>query len=312
MSEARSTRARSQGTRTTRAANARSEPRSREECPECGGRTRADDAERVCADCGLVVEADRIDHGPEWRSFDDDDTNPERTGAPITRSRHDRGLSTEIGRSTRVKGRKRRRLARMRTQHNRARISSKRDRNKVYAYTEIRRLTGVLELPDSIRDTACSLFDSAQSESLLRGRSLEGFAAACVYVACRTADVPRTVGEVCAEAKATEDEHAAAFDAMNRELGLPIGPTAPAEYLPRFASELDCPPAVERRATELAERAVSEGIANGRNPVGVAAACLYTAARQLDDDCTQQEAAAVADVTAVTVRRTYVDLTDAE
>jgi len=241
-----------------------------ETCPECGKRTRADAGERVCTGCGLVVEADRIDHGPEWRSFDDDDTNPKRTGAPLTRSRHDRGLSTEIGRSTRVKGRKRRRLARMRTQHNRAQISTKRDRNKVYAFTEIRRLTGVLELPESVRDAACSLFDSAQSESLLRGRSLEGFAAACVYVACRTAGVARTVGEVCAEAKATEAEHRAAFDAMNRELGLPIGPTGPAEYLPRFASELDCDPAVERRAAELAERAVSEGIANGRNPVGVA------------------------------------------
>ena len=282
----------------------------RETCPECGGRPRVDGAERVCADCGLVVEADRIDHGPEWRSFDDDDADPKRTGAPLTRSRHDRGLSTEIGRSTKVKGRKRRRLARMRTQHNRAQISTKRDRNKVYAYTEIRRLTGVLELPDSVRDAACALFDSAQEESLLRGRSLEGFAAACVYVACRTADVARTVGEVCAEAKATEDEHRAAFDAMNRELGLPIAPSGPAEYLPRFASDLGCDTAVERRAGELAERAVEEGIANGRNPVGVAAACLYTAARELDAECTQREAADVAGVTPVTVRRTYVDLTE--
>ncbi|OYR67891.1 transcription initiation factor IIB [Halorubrum ezzemoulense] len=283
---------------------------NRETCPECGGRTRVDGAERVCADCGLVVDGDRIDHGPEWRSFDDEDTDPKRTGAPLTRSRHDRGLSTEIGRSAKVKGRKRRRLARMRTQHNRAQISTKRDRNKVYAYTEVRRLTGVMGLPDSVRDAACALFDSAQEESLLRGRSLEGFAAACVYVACRTADVSRTVGEVCAEAKATEDEHQAAFDAMNRELGLPIAPSGPAEYLPRFASDLGCDPAVERRAGELAERAVEEGIANGRNPVGVAAACLYTAARELDAECTQQAAADVAGVTPVTVRRTYVDLTE--
>ncbi len=329
MSRTRSTRTRSTRTETTDAAtaddsettdaatadraatgtpgaSAAAEP---ETCPECGERTRADAGERVCTGCGLVVETDRIDHGPEWRSFDDDDTNPKRTGAPLTRSRHDRGLSTEIGRSTKVKGRKRRRLARMRTQHNRAQISTKRDRNKVYAFTEIRRLTGVLELPETVRDAACSLFDSAQSESLLRGRSLEGFAAACVYVACRTAGVARTVGEVCAEAKATEAEHRAAFDAMNRELGLPIGPTGPAEYLPRFASDLGCDPAVERRAAELAERAVSEGIANGRNPVGVAAACLYTAARELDADHTQREAADVADVTPVTVRRTYADLT---
>jgi transcription initiation factor TFIIB len=327
MTEAHPTRVRSHRTETTsRAATTgrtkatgRTETADRteetatvavDECPECGGRTRVDSAERVCTDCGLVVDADRIDHGPEWRSFADDDTNPKRTGAPLTRSRHDRGLSTEIGRSTRVKGRKRRRLARMRTQHNRARISTKRDRNKVYAYTEIRRLTGALGLPNSVRDTACTLFDSAQDESLLRGRSLEGFAAACVYVACRTADVARTVGEVCDAAKATEDEHRAAFDAMNRELGLPIGPTGPAEYLPRFASGLGVDAEIERRAGELAERAVEEGIANGRNPVGVAAACLYTAARKLDADCTQQEAADVADVTPVTVRRTYVDLTE--
>ena len=328
MSDARSTQTRSPRTQTDDAATADRAERptraatvedgdatatnadARETCPECGGRTRVDTAERVCADCGLVVEADRIDHGPEWRSFDDDDTNPKRTGAPLTRSRHDRGLSTEIGRSTKVKGRKRRRLARMRTQHNRAQISSKRDRNKVYAYTEIRRLTGALELPDSVRDTACTLFDSAQDESLLRGRSLEGFAAACLYVACRTADVARTVGEICAEAKATEAEHRAAFDAMNRELGLPIAPTGPAEYLPRFASDLGCAPEVENRAGELAERTVEEGIANGRNPVGVAAACLYTAARELGADCTQQEAADVAGVTPVTVRRTYVDLTE--
>ncbi|MES3161186.1 MAG: transcription initiation factor IIB family protein [Halorubrum sp.] len=281
-------------------------------CPECSGRTRVESAERICTECGLVVDADRIDYGPEWRSFADDETNPKRTGAPLTRSRHDRGLSTEIGRSTKLKGRKRRRLARMRTQHNRARIATKRDRNKVYAYTEIRRLVGALDLSTSVRDTACALFDSAQSESLLRGRSLEGFACACVYVACRTANVARTVDELCAEAKASENEHRAAFDAMNRELGLPIGPTSPAEYLPRFASELDCPPAVERRARDLVDRAVETGIANGRNPIGVAAACLYTAARESDSGCTQQDAADVADVTPVTIRRTYVDLTDGE
>ncbi len=317
MSEARSIRVRSHGSKTARPVDARTRSggerregaRHDETCPECGGRTRVESAETVCGDCGLVVEADRIDHGPEWRSFDDDDTNPERTGAPLTRSRHDRGLSTEIGRSTKVKGRKRRRLARMRTQHNRARISSKRDRNKVYAYTEIRRLTGALELPDSIRDTACSLFDSAQSASLLRGRSLEGFACACVYVACRTADVPRTVEEVCTEAKATVSEHEAAFDAMNRDLGLPLGPTTPVEYLPRFASSLDCAPAVERRARELSDRAIEEGIANGRNPAGVAAGCLYAAAREFDADVTQGDVADLADVTTVTVRRTYVDLT---
>ncbi|SEH64424.1 Transcription initiation factor IIB (TFIIB) [Halopenitus malekzadehii] len=279
-------------------------------CPECDGRVRPDGTERVCTDCGLVVGEDRIDHGPEWRSFADDDTNPERTGAPRTRARHDRGLSTEIGRPTRATARKRRRFARLRTHHNRARIGSKRDRNRVYAFTEIRRLCDVLGVPDGIRDQACTLFESAQDADLLRGRSIEGFAAASVYAATRAANVSRTVPEVCAAAKATADEHAAAFDAMNRELGLPIGAIDPTEYLPRFASTLSCSTAVESRARELADAALEAGLIGGKNPGGVAAACLYTASREHDSGLTQREAADVADVTPVTVRGTYVDLRD--
>ena len=281
-------------------------------CPECGGRPESGGGETVCGDCGLVLSADHIDHGPEWRSFADDDTDPKRTGAPLTRSRHDKGLSTEIGRSTRVKGRKRRRLARMRRQHNRARIATKRDRNQVYAFTEIRRLTSSLSLPERIRDHACSLFDSAQSEDLLRGRSLEGFAAACVYAACRVAGVSRTVGEVADAAKATRDEQTAAYDAINRELGLPVAPIDPTEYLPRFASRLDLGDEVERRAREYVTEAADRGIAAGRNPGGVAAACLYTAGRDGGAGVTQREAADVADVTPVTLRSTYQALRDGE
>ncbi|MES3518101.1 MAG: transcription initiation factor IIB family protein [Natronomonas sp.] len=277
-------------------------------CPECDGRLRRTETETICSNCGLVVSEDVIDRGPEWRSFADDETNPERTGAPLTRSRHDRGLSTEIGHRTRLKGRKRRRVARMRRQHNRAQIPTKRDRNKVYAFTEIRRVTGQLELPDALCERACVLFESAQEGDLLQGRSIEGFAAAAVYATCRTASVSRTLGEILNEAAATEDELKAAYDALNRDLGLPTGPIDPTEYLARFASKLDVPAAIERRARTLAETAVDRGIVSGRNPAGVAAGCLYTAARESGFDLTQQAVADVADVSTVTVRNTYTDV----
>jgi len=66
-------------------------------CPECDGRVHTHSVETRCADCGLVLEDDPIDHGPEWRSFEEDEREPSRTGAPLTQARHDRGLSTEIG-----------------------------------------------------------------------------------------------------------------------------------------------------------------------------------------------------------------------
>ena len=258
-------------------------------CPECEGRLTADGDETVCQGCGLVVSTDRLDRGPEWRSFDDDDRNPARCGAPLTRSRHDRGLSTEIGRSGRGKNRK---WSRLRRQHRRTQIRSKRERNQVYGFTEIRRLMGALSLPDRIRDQACSLFSSAQEADLLRGRSIEGFASAAVYAACRVAGISRTTEEILDAAKATADEHRAAYDALNRELGLPVAAADPTEFVARFASELD------------------SGHANGRNPGGVAAGAIYLAAREENESVTQAEAAAVADVTAVTVRTTYQALRD--
>ncbi|MEF8812610.1 MAG: transcription initiation factor IIB family protein [Halovenus sp.] len=278
------------------------------ECPECGGQLRTGDCETVCTECGLVVDEHAIDPGPEWRSFADDDTNPERTGAPLTRSRHDRGLSTEIGRSTRLKGRKRRRVARLRRQHKRTQIRTKAERNQVYAFGEIRRLVGALDLPDHVHEQACVLFESAQEADLLRGRSLEGFAAAAVYATCRVNSISRTLPEVTADAKADRGELDAAYGAMNRELALQTGPIDPREYLARFASELDLPTAVERCAQRLADRASERGLDVGRNPRGVAAACLYTAAGQTGHDLTQQAAAAVADVTPVTLRATHHDL----
>lgn len=286
-----------------------SKARSRS-CPECDTRLETGGEETFCENCGLVVAEDRIDHGPEWRSFDDDDRNRKRTGAPLTRSRHDRGLSTEIGRSTRLSGRKRRQLARMRRQHNRARISSKADRNRVYAFTEIRRLVSSLGLPRSIRDQACVLFESAQSEDLLRGRSLEGFAAASVYAVCRTASVSRTVGEIAGAARASESELKAAYDALNRELGLPTGPIDPSEYIGRFSSHLDVPKRVEARARDLVGEGRERGLINGRNPSGFAATCIYAAAIERGHDLTQREAADVADVTPVTLRTAYYELID--
>ena len=273
-------------------------------CPECHGSLTADSTETVCEECGLVVADDPIDRGPEWRACTRD--GRERTGAPLTHSRHDKGLSTEIGRQTRVKGRKRRRLTRMRRQHRRARVGSKADRNQVYAFTEIRRVVSQLSLSYSVRDQSCALFSSAQGEDLLRGRSLEGFAAATVYAVCRTNGIARTIGEVVAASRADESELRAAYDAMNRELGLPTGPIDPRDYLPRFATELDLPASVESRARELVE--TLDTTASGKNPCGGAAACLYAAAEGTENAVTQADAATVADVTPVTVRSTYTDL----
>ena len=140
--------------------------KSNNQCPECDGRVTTNSVETVCEDCGLVIEESRIDQGPEWRAYDEDQRK--RTGAPLTAARHDRGLSTEIGRwkdanGNELSGQKRQRLSRMRREQNRGRFQSKAERNLAHGLGEVRRLASALELSDSVRDQACQLFRSAQT-----------------------------------------------------------------------------------------------------------------------------------------------------
>jgi len=206
-------------------------------CPECDGQVRTNAVETVCEDCGLVIDEQKIDHGPEWRSFEDHGRTPNRTGAPLTVARHDRGLSTEIGRRTdangnEVSGHKRQRLARMRREQTRGRFQSKAERNLAHGLGEVRRIASVLELSGSVRDQACQLFRSAQTEDLLRGRSIEAIAAASIYGACRCNGHSRLLDDVVDAARVEQSRVTNAYKALNTELGLPTQPVRPSEFIP--------------------------------------------------------------------------------
>jgi transcription initiation factor TFIIB len=277
------------------------------ECPECGGRVTTNTHETVCETCGLVIDADRIDHGPEWRNFDDQDENPERTGAPLTPARHDRGLSTEIGRRTDSHGNtlspeKRRKLGRLRVQHKRALRQSKADRNQMFGLKDIRRMAHALGFGTGLRNQACRLFSTAQEAGLLRGRSIEGIAAASVYATVRCNGLPRTAAEIAALAKVDKERLEHSYQVLNRELGLPAEAVEPVAYIDSLASGVDLPRDVQRRARDLAEQATEAGIANGRKPAGVAAACLYKTAQAADVTVTQTALAEAADITPITLR----------
>jgi len=66
------------------------------ECPDCGGSIRRTGRETTCEDCGLILEENHLDRGPT-RGRSDGQESKKRTGAPLTPTRHDRGLSTKIG-----------------------------------------------------------------------------------------------------------------------------------------------------------------------------------------------------------------------
>lgn len=285
----------------------------RNTCPECEGRVTTNVAETVCEECGLVIEDEQIDHGPEWRDFEDDRTKTRRAGSPNTVARHDRGIGTEIGwdqdgNGRQVKPRKQRKLSRLRREHKRAKTGSKADRNRIEGFVDIRRMTSALGLSRSIRDQACQLFRTAQNDDLLRGRSIEAIATACIYAVCRLNEQPRTIAKIARVSKVGTDRIRHCYRLLNRELELPVPPAGPKHYLPQIASAVDAHHETEHQARILLEQADDRRVANGQNPMGAAAGALYLASRQTGEYLNQKAVADAADVSAMTVRKRYRDL----
>ena len=68
-------------------------------CPECESENlvQSGEGELVCDECGLILEEEHIDRGPEWRAFNHTERqNKSRVGAPTTQTMHDKGLTTQI------------------------------------------------------------------------------------------------------------------------------------------------------------------------------------------------------------------------
>ncbi|CCQ34744.1 Transcription initiation factor IIB 4 protein [Halorhabdus tiamatea SARL4B] len=292
-----------------------------EVCPECGGDlvTDSERGETVCSECGLVVEEDEIDPGPEWRAFDSAEKDKKsRVGAPTTNMMHDKGLSTNIGWQNKdaygnsLSSRQREKMQRLRTWNERFRTRDSKERNLKQALGEIDRMASALGLPENVRETASVIYRRALDEDLLPGRSIEGVATASLYAAARQAGNPRSLDEIERVSRIDRMELTRTYRYVVRELNLEVKPADPESYVPRFVSDLDLSEEVSRQARELIESARKEGVLSGKSPVGIAAAAIYAAALLSNERITQGEVSEVANISEVTIRNRYKELLEAK
>jgi transcription initiation factor TFIIB len=118
------------------------------------------------------------------------------------------------------------------------------------------------------------------------------------------------VDDVSEMARVAESRVTNAYRTLNEELGLPAEPVSPSMFVPRLASDLECPDEIRQRARALAEQAEDSGVTTGVHPAGFAAACLYKAGREEDRWLTQRDVAESGDVTPTTVRTHHETLNE--
>jgi len=288
-------------------------------CSECGKAIFFDENRGllVCEECGLVHSEKHIDRGPEWRAFDADQKKKRtRTGAPMTYMIHDKGLSTMIDWKNRdifgkeIPAKLRGQIYRLRKWQSRIRVSDATERNLTFALSELDRMASNLDLQKNLRECAAKIYRDAVEAHLIRGRSIEGVAAASLYAACRMYKVPRTLNEIADVARVDKKEISRSFRFISKELDLNLNPTKPLDFLTRFISELDLTTKCHKIAKTIIRMAEDRGLTSGRGPTGVCAAAIYASCILSNERRTQRNIARVSCVTEVTVRNRFSELVE--
>jgi len=281
-------------------------------CPECGSINLTYDEQRgevICNDCGLVVEEKMVDTGQEMYGKTDSGEKKGRGGAPLSMQKFDKGLTTNVGEISDIykldSGATRKFLRLKKWQE---RVSTSIERNLRLAMSELRRVASFLNLPTVVRDESSRVYNFVLQRGLVRGRSMESVIAACIYSACRSYDIPRTLDEISNASDVERKEIGRTYRFIIRKLGIKVTPSSPRDYISRFGSILHLSPKTQNDALKILKKAETSELTSGRGPAGIAAAALYVAALLNNEKKTQREVADVAGITEVTIRNRYKEL----
>ncbi len=284
---------------------------TRPKCPSCWDKKMVTDettGELFCGNCGFVVSDKISETGAEWRSFANDDTNRTRVGAGTSLTMHDMGLSTVIGAANKDSTGKpltssmKSTIERLRTWDSRTQAHSSADRNLRLALNEMDKLKDKLALTDAVVEKAAYIYRKAMEKKLVRGRSIQGLVAACLYASCRNTQTPRTLDDVADGINIRRKDVARCYRLIFRELELKMPVVDPVKVVSRIASIAELGEKSKRKAVAILEQAKKIGMVAGKDPMGIAAAALYLACISTGEVKSQKDISIASGVTEVTIR----------
>ncbi len=290
---------------------------AKHKCPICGSSDTIIDAstgETICRECGYVYTDKVLDRGQEWRAFNPQEREDRsRAGAPLTYTMYDKGLSTDIGQGYRDhKGKEldpeqRTRFYRLRKWNRRTKKTSH-HRNLSQALKHVSRLEDELGLPKNVAETSSLLYRKVLAENGVKGRTIEGIAAASIYMACRICGVPKNLGDISVAVNISRKNLARNYRYIYKLLDQEVPKISKGKLISKLVNQLGLSGNVEKTSLILLDVVSELRLDSGKSPSGIAAAVLYMGCLISGEKKTQEEIASRGNVTSVTIRNRYKDI----
>ena len=278
--------------------------------------TDAQSGKVICIICGTVVSDKAVEIGPERRAFTNGELSSSRVGIPVSLAIHDQGLSTIIGRDNKdftgeiiIDSSILSIIERIRTWDYRTQTRNSKGISRKIAFVQLDRLKQKLILPGSVVEKAAYIYRKVQQKEMVRGRTRNGAMAACVYIACREARIPRTFDEVARTTNITRKELSNAYIAIVLGLDLRIPLIDPIKCLVKLANKTHVDEKITRYAIGYLKQVIDSEISAGKDPMSIVATVLYLTCLQYGDESkTQRSFADAAGISDVTIRNRRQEL----
>lgn len=263
--------------------------------------------EVVCNFCGVVI-SERMEDITHDRRIFPGDHDKRRAGPYYSLSRRNKGFSTVIGRHSygNPAPDSSAEFGRMRAWDHRIRSSQEKKLEK--GLFELARLRGLLALPDTAAERSAYFIRKSSELGLTKGRTVSSLAAASVYLACREAEIPKTLGEISKASNIERKRLARDYRLLMRTFkdNLPVADLP--RCVTKIANIVGVSESRKRRAIGLVNALTEIGVSAGKSPLGLAAAAIYLICKNTDEEKTQAALAQAAGVTEVTIRNRCAEL----
>jgi transcription initiation factor TFIIB len=201
----------------------------------------------------------------------------------------------------------------------RSQASTRSERNLVQAFRDISSWCDQFSLPKTISDIAKQLYKRSDEEKLLRGKSLDAVIAACIFIACRQARVPRTFREICNLTHVPKKTLGQCYKTLEQAFNLSSGAhqnatdgskpdaanvktTRAEDLLSRYFNHLDLPPNFQPVCESIIKTARQKGIAIGRSPISICGGAIWFTSQLLGQPKPLKEVSQVAGVSEGTIK----------
>jgi transcription initiation factor TFIIB len=220
---------------------------------------------------------------------------------------HDMALSTVIGKENtdahknKIEPSMLSTMHRLRTWDFRTQVHNSSDKSLRFAFSELNSLKDKLGLSER----TAYIYTKVQERGMLRGRSILTVLAAAIYIACRQLNAPRTLDDIVTASNVRRKSIAKSHRDLIVQLHLNLPSIDTTKCVAGVANKANIGEKTKHQAINLMTDVVKNGIAAGKDPMGLAATVLYASCIRTGEQKTQGELAKATQITDATIRNSW-------